>query len=75
MNMLPSVRKNRSSSCPDETVEVKFDLSSFTENGEYIFTFQLHTELGETYFVRVCLNTEEFEKKGNYGNDNLLSEI
>ena len=49
---------------PDETVEVKFDLSSFTENGEYIFTFQLHTELGETYFVRVFLNTEEFERKG-----------
>ena len=49
---------------PDETVEVQFDLSSFTENGEYIFTFQLHTELGETYFVNVCLNTEEFERKG-----------
>ncbi|MBQ8265451.1 MAG: energy transducer TonB [Bacteroides sp.] len=49
---------------PDETVEVQFDLSSFTENGEYIFTFQLHTELGETYFVRVRLNTEEFERKG-----------
>ena len=49
---------------PDETVEVQFDLSSFTENGEYIFTFQLHTELGETYFVNVYLNTEEFERKG-----------
>ena len=44
---------------PDETIEVGLDLSSFNQNGEYIFTFKLHTELKETYYVDVLLHTEE----------------
>lgn len=34
----------------DETIQIGFDLSSFALNGEYIFTFQLHTELGGNVF-------------------------
>ena len=44
---------------PDETIEVGLDLSSFNQNGEYIFTFKLHTELKEAYYVDVLLHTEE----------------
>lgn len=47
---------------PDESVQIALDLSSFNLNGQYYFTFQLHTELNETYYVDVLLNTEEFEK-------------
>ncbi len=50
---------------PDETVEIKIDLSSFNQNGEYCIIFRLHTELKETYYVRVYFNTEDFpEPKG-----------
>lgn len=48
---------------PNEMIQIGFDLSSFNQNGEYIFTFQLHTKLGETYFVNVSLNTEKFKKQ------------
>ena len=44
---------------PDETIEVGLDLSSFNQNGEYIFTFKLHKELEEAYYVDVLLHTEE----------------
>ena len=44
---------------PYETVRITLDLSSFNQNGEYIFTFKLHTELKETYYVDVLLHTEE----------------
>ena len=45
---------------PGETVRIAFDLSFIRQNGEYCFTFQLHTELGETFYVLVYLNTKEY---------------
>lgn len=45
---------------PDETVEIGIDLSPFNQNGEYCFIIRLHTELKETFYIRVYLNTEEF---------------
>lgn len=50
---------------PGETVRIVFDLSFIRQNGEYCFTFQLHTELNETFYVVVYLNTREYiEPKG-----------
>ena len=51
---------------PDETIEIGLDLSSFNQNGEYIFTFKLHTELKETYYVDVLLHTEEVPKPSGF---------
>ena len=47
---------------PAETIQIDFDLSPFDENGEYLFTFKLYTELNEIFHVEVFLNTEEFMK-------------
>ena len=47
---------------PAETIQIGFDLSPFKRNGEYLFTFKLHTELNEIFYVQVFLNTEEFVK-------------
>ena len=49
---------------PGEEVQIRFDLSPFQQNGEYCFSFQLHTELKETFHLRVYLNTEEFKPAG-----------
>ena len=49
---------------PGEDVQIRFDLSPFQQNGEYCFSFQLHTELKETFHLRVYLNTEEFKPAG-----------
>lgn len=51
---------------PDERIQLGIDLSMFNQNGEYCFLLKLHTELNETYFVRVFLNTEEFEESRNF---------
>ena len=47
---------------PGEDVLIRFDLSPFRQNGEYCFEFKFHTELKETFYFRVWLKTEEFEK-------------
>ena len=47
---------------PAETIQIGFDLFPFHRDGEYLFTFKLHTELNETFHVEVFLNTEEFFK-------------
>ena len=47
---------------PAETIQIDLDLSPFDENGEYLFTFKLYTELNEIFHVEVFLNTEEFMK-------------
>ena len=44
------------------TIRIALDLSSIKRNGEYHFTFQLHTMLKETYYVKVVLRTEEFHE-------------
>ena len=44
------------------TIRIALDLSSIKRNGEYHFTFQLHTVLKETYYVKVVLRTEEFHE-------------
>ena len=48
---------------PAETIQIDLDLSPFDENGEYLFTFKLYTELNEIFHVEVFLNTEEFMKE------------
>lgn len=45
---------------PGETARIAFDLSFIRQNGEYCFTFQFHTELNETFYVLVYLNTKEY---------------
>lgn len=47
---------------PGEMAQFVFDLSSLNQNGQYFYEIQLLTELKETFFVRVYLNTKEFEK-------------
>lgn len=47
---------------PGEDVQIRFDLSPFQQNGEYCFEFKFHTELKETFYFSVYLNTEEFEE-------------
>ena len=47
---------------PGEDVLIRFDLSPFRKNGEYCLQFKFHTELKETFYFRVYLKTEEFEK-------------
>lgn len=51
---------------PGERVRIGIDLSMFNQNGEYCFLLKLHTELNETYFIRVFLNTEEFEESRSF---------
>jgi hypothetical protein len=47
---------------PAEMIQIDLELSPFDENGEYLFTFKLYTELNEIFHVEVFLNTKEFMK-------------
>lgn len=46
---------------PDETISVSLDLSSVKKNGAYYITFHFYTELGETFYLRVRLDTRKYK--------------
>lgn len=46
---------------PDETISVSLDLSSIKKEGSYYITFHFYTELGETFYFRVRLDTRKYK--------------
>lgn len=45
---------------PGEEAQIRFDLSSFHQDGEYFLEFQLYTELNENFNLFIFFNTKEF---------------
>ena len=46
---------------PDETISVSFDLSPIKKEGLYHITFHFYTELGETFYLRLRLETRKYK--------------
>lgn len=46
---------------PDETISVSLDLSPIKKEGLYHITFHFYTELGETFYLRLRLETRKYK--------------